>query len=56
MHIGMISKKDSAIIVKSMAPESGLLVLERGCNGHLVNMDYFFQNLLLYNQVYSKET
>ena len=38
-------------IVNFMTPGAGVLALGRSCIRHIVKMNYFFKNLLLYSQV-----
>ena len=46
----MMTKEDSTKIVYFMTPGAGVLVLGCGYICHIVEIHYFVNNLLLYNQ------
>ena len=48
-YVVMMTKEGSTKIVNFMTPGVGVLVLGYGYISHIVNMHYFFKNLLLYS-------
>ena len=50
MCIVMMTKEGSTKIVNFLTLGAGALVLECGHISHIVEMHYFFKNLLLYSQ------
>ena len=42
-YIVMMTKEGSTIVVSVMAPEAGVLVLDRGHISHIVKMHFFFK-------------
>ena len=49
-YVVMMTKEGSTKIVNFVTHGAGVLVLEHGRKGHIVKMNYFFKNLLLYCQ------
>ena len=56
MYVVMMTKEVSTKIVNFMTPGAGILVQERGHRSHIVNMHFFFKNLLLYSQTLISQT
>ena len=57
MYTVMMTKEGfSKIFLTFMTPGAGVLVLGCGHISHIVKMQYFFKNLLLYSQAYIRQT
>ena len=49
-YVVMMTKEGSTKIVNFMTPGVGVVVLRRGHISHIMNMHYFFNNILIYSR------